>query len=175
MIVVRLRRPGKVECRASLRIPLGAISVWGQLRDFSRYARQDFFHAGPEIDGGIPRKGAKLSLSHAYAGLRFHRVGRILVWREGVGYSFSDLSIRGPRCGFPHVFSYRLEPLGPDYCRLHISVRGRWTAWWIPPPVAWLWLWWVFSHVVRSIRNELLLFRVWRRRNRASSKNQASP
>ena len=34
-------------------------------------------------------------------------------WRELDGYSFSDLSPRGPRARFPHVYRYRL-PLSPD-------------------------------------------------------------
>ena len=43
------------------------------------------------------------------------------------GYSFSDLSRRGPRYRFPHTFSYYLRPAGADGCALEILVRGRWT------------------------------------------------
>ena len=168
MIAVRISPAGAVTCRAAFELPLAPISVWGQIRDFSCYARQDFFHDDPQVEG-IPRRGAAITLTHRYAALRFRRVGRILVWREGVGYSFSDLSRRGPRVGFPHVFSYRIEPLGPDATRLHVVVRGRWTARWIPHLFARLWLWWVFGHVVRSIRNELLLYRVWRKRHKFAS------
>src|SRR5947199_3250418 len=91
---VRISRRGVVCCRAFLDVPLSVRIVWGQLRDFQRFARQDPFHASINIDGGIPRAGTSLTLSHRYAGLRIPRVGRILVWREEAGYSFSDLSPR---------------------------------------------------------------------------------
>ncbi|HZL36018.1 MAG TPA: hypothetical protein VFC78_11950 [Tepidisphaeraceae bacterium] len=160
---VRVNRRGVVDCRATLDIPLSATSIWGQLRDFRRYARHDFFHAEMTLDGGIPRAGAALTLCHRYAGFRVDRVGRILIWREGVGYSFSDLSTRGPRAGFPHVLSYRLQPAGQSSCRLHIRVRGLWTARHVPRWAAWLWLTWVFGHIVRNVRNELMIFQIWRR------------
>ena len=121
-MTVRVTALGVVDCRATLEIPLSAISVWGQIRDFHRYARHDFFHAEIAIDGGVPRPGAKLTLYHRYLGFRIWRTGRILIWREGTGYSFSDLSTRGPRAGFPHVFGYRFEATGPMCCRLHIRV-----------------------------------------------------
>lgn len=155
---------GAVDCRATLEVPLPAISVWGQIRDFASYARQDFFHVNPTVAGGVPRPGAEIILYHRYMGLRFRRVGRILVWREGVGYSFSDLSERGPRAGFPHVFSYRIEPAGSAACRLQIRVRGLWTARTVPRLLARAWLWWVFAHVVRSVENRVLAYRIWRKR-----------
>ncbi|HEY2584284.1 MAG TPA: SRPBCC family protein [Tepidisphaeraceae bacterium] len=161
---IRINDHRAVDCRATLEVPLPAISVWGQIRDFPNYARQDFFHADPSVAGGVPRAGADIVLYHRYMGLSFRRVGRILVWREGVGYSFSDLSLRGPRSGFPHVFSYRIEPAGTGACRLHIRVRGLWTASRVPRLLARAWLWWVFAHVVRSVENQLLVYRVWRKR-----------
>lgn len=112
-----------------------------------------------------------IRLSHRYMGLRFERVGRILSWREGIGYAFSDLTRRGPRAGFPHVFSFRLEPVDDGHCRLHVRVRGLWTARAIPRWLARLWLWWVFSHIPRSVEAELLMYRLWRKRrwNRATA------
>ncbi|MDB5333822.1 MAG: hypothetical protein JWP03_4973 [Phycisphaerales bacterium] len=163
---VSITRGGAVTCRATIDLPLSATSVWGQLRDFTRYARQDFFHAEVVIEGGLPRAGAHLTLSHRYAGVKVSRVGKILVWREGVGYTFSDLSPRGPRAGFPHVFGYRIEPLGPAQCRVVITVRGLWTASFIPRWAARLWLRWVFGHVVRTVHNDLLLFQLWRQHQR---------
>jgi hypothetical protein len=105
------------------------------------------------------------------------RVGRILRWREldrstappgrppdrPAGYSFSDLSRRGPRHGFPHTFSYYLRPAGAESCKLEVVVRGRWTAWFVPRWIARLWLGWVFAHVVLSVRNSLLLAAATRR------------
>ncbi|HEX4123983.1 MAG TPA: hypothetical protein VHY37_04590 [Tepidisphaeraceae bacterium] len=166
MTRVRIRRSGTVVCRAVLRLPLSAQNVWGQLRDFSRYAQQDVFHADIRIAGGTPKAGAELTMTHGLAGISVTRIGRILWWREGVGYSFSDLSRRGPRCGFPHIFSYRIKPDSrkPDTaCTLIILVRGKWTARFIPRPLARLWLKWVFSRVVHNVENNLLVYRLWRR------------
>jgi hypothetical protein len=154
-----------VHCRSTLDIPLSAISVWGQIRDFQRYARSDLFHATIAIAGGTPKAGARLTLSHRYAGLGVERVGRILIWREGIGYSFSDLSLRGPRHGFPHVFSYRVEAAGNNACRLHVGVTGRWTTRHVPRWMAQLWLGWVMGQIVRRVSNELTLFRIWRMEN----------
>jgi hypothetical protein len=166
MTHVSVSQCGAVRCTAQLELPMSAITVWGQLRDFHRFAQQDLFHANIVIDGAIPRAGARLRMTHRYAGLRIDRVGRILVWRENVGYSFSDLSLRGPRRGFPHVFSYRLEATGPGSCRLHVAVRGLWTNR-LTAIAARPWLRWVFGQVVRSIRNELLLYQLWRQRRGA--------
>jgi len=160
---VSISRRGVVCCRAFLDVPLSAGIVWGQLRDFQRFARQDPFHATINVEGDLPRAGAHLSLAHRYAGLSIPRTGRILVWREEVGYSFSDLSMRGPRHGFPHTFSYRLEPR-ENACRLKIEVRGLWTSRWIPHWLARLWLWWVFGQVVRHVEQELNLYQLWRKR-----------
>lgn len=154
---------GAVTCAAQVNLPLSATAAWGQLRDFARYAQQDFFHADIEIEGDIPRSGAAIRLTHRYAGLSVCRHGRILTWREGVGYSFSDLSFRGPRAGFPHVFRYHLEQRGESACQLQITVRGLWTAQWIPRWAARLWLLWVFGHVLRIVRANLLVFQLWTR------------
>ena len=149
-----------VRCSAEVELALPATSVWGQLRDFQLYARQEFFHGQIQIEGGLPRCGAQLRMSHRYAGVRVRRHGRLLIWREGAGFSFSDLSLAGPRRGFPHVLTFRLEPLGEQGCRLHVRTNGLWTA----RLGARLWLWWVFSHIVRSVRNELLMYQLWRKR-----------
>jgi hypothetical protein len=154
-----------------LDLKLSPLSVWGQLRDFRRYAAQDLFHAEIKIEGGLPRAGAVLRLSHRYCGLRVPRHGRILFWREGVGFSFSDLSFRGPRHGFPHVFTFRIEPL-PNGTRLQIRVTGLWTPRFCPRQLARLWLLWVFRQVVRCVHNELLIYQFWRERvHRVSSAN----
>jgi hypothetical protein len=155
---------GRVECRAAIELPLPPLRAWGQLRDFTRFASHDYFHAEIHVDGNVPRAGAKLRLTHRYLLPRVHRVGRLLRWREWdqadplacCGYSFSDLSRRGPRRGFPHVFSYYLRAAGPGACQLEVVVRGLWTARAVPPWAARLWLWWVFGHVVNSVRNDLL-------------------
>jgi hypothetical protein len=162
---IHLSKSGVVDCEGTLELPLSSTSAWGQIRDFPRYARQDIFHADPAMEGEFARQGVCIRLSHRYMGLRFDRVGRILWWREGVGYSFSDLSLRGPRAGFPHVFSFRIEPIDSRHCRLHIHVRGLWTARAVPRLLARLWLRWVFAHVMRSVDAELMMYRLWRKKH----------
>lgn len=156
---------GAVRCRAALDVPLSLTSVWGQIRDFDKFAQLDLFHSNINLKGGVVRQGAILEMQHRYGPFAVRRVGRILVWKENVGYSFSDLSRRGPRAGFPHVFSYRLESTGEQTCRLHVAVTGRWTADFIPRPFARLWLCWVFGHVMRGVEQQLLIYQIWRTRN----------
>ena len=154
---VNLSASGRVDCRAVIDVPLSAVAAWGQLRDFGRYARHDYFHAHFEVSGGVPRAGARLRIGHRFGPFAVGRVGRIVRWREGEGYAFSDLSTAGPRRGFPHVFSYRLEAVDECRCRLHLRVGGRWTAP-VPRWAARAWLWWVFSAIVVRVENDLLRF-----------------
>lgn len=166
---VRITRLGRVDCRATLEVPLSGSKTWGQLRDFRRFARQDFFHGEIEIDGhpdGVPRAGSTLRLTHRFFLFRVRRVGRICRWAEGSGFAFSDLSPRGPRHGFPHTLSYRVEPLTAASCRLHVRVSGRWTARWIPRPFARLWLRWVMQFIVQRVEAELLTYHLWLRKTR---------
>ena len=156
MMTVEVSDAWRVTCRASFEIPVSAASAWGQLRDFRRFAAQDFFHAAVRVAPGGPRAGAALELDHRFGPFRTTRVGRILHWRELDGYSFSDLSPRGPRAAFPHVYRYRLRPLSPQSCRVEITVAGLWTTPLLPRFLVRLWLAWVFSHIAASARNALL-------------------
>jgi hypothetical protein len=144
-----------VTCRASFSLPVSTAAAWGQLRDFRRFAAQDFFHAAVRVGVGGVRPGAALEIDHRFGPFAVTRVGRILQWRENVGYSFSDLSSADPRAAFPHVYRYRLTATGSSSCDLEVLVAGRWTASWLPRVLTTLWLRWVFSHIVCSVRNEL--------------------
>jgi hypothetical protein len=157
---IRIFPGGRVRCRATLSLDLPAGAVWGQLRDFHRYASHDPFHTRIDIDGdGLPRPGASLVLVHRYGPFRTTRVGRIVRWHEGRGYAFSDLAQRDPaRSGFPHVFSFDLTATGPARCTLTLQVRGRWTARLVPRPLAWLWLTWVFTATAGRTQNDLLRY-----------------
>ena len=155
---IRLGTHGQVDCRADIRLDVPATSVWGQLRDFRRYASHDYFHRDIRVAGGEVRQGAAIRLSHAFAGFRVERVGRILVWREGHGFAFSDLSEKGPRVGFPHVLSVSVDALHDNQSIVHLRVRGRWTARWVPRFVRQIWLYWVFGYVVMQTQNELLTY-----------------
>jgi hypothetical protein len=153
---VEVTRSGRVVCRAAVELPVSATVAWGQLRDFRLFAAQDFFHAAVRVDAGGVRRGAALEIDHRFGPFAVTRVGRILQWEENVGYSFSDLSRRGPRSGFPHVYRYRLSPAGDARCVVEVSIAGLWTLQGVPKWVVRLWLKWVFSHIVRSAHNTLL-------------------
>ena len=155
--MIRVAPNGRVNCAATVDLPLSATAAWGQLRHLPTAAVHDPFHASVTVG-----PGGTLAIEHRYLGVRVLRVGRVLWWREGVGFAFSDLHRRDPARAFPHVLSYRLEPTGPATCRLHIRVGGRWTLAG-PRWVGRLWLRWVFGHVVRTVRNELLRYAVVRR------------
>jgi hypothetical protein len=160
---VRVFPSRRVVCEATVHLPMSATTAWGQLRDFQSSAAHDPFHSGFSIEGGVARRGAKLRIEHRYLFARTERQGKIIFWREGVGFSFSDLSMRSVRGGFPHMFSLRLFPIDGQQCRLIVKVTGHWTF--IGPRIiAWLWLTWVFDHTVRRTRNLLLQFAVARRR-----------
>ena len=155
MTVVRVNRGGRVTCRATLPLAVSARAAWGRIRDFRRFAAQDFFHAAVRVDRGGVRPGAALEIDHRFGPFSTTRVGRILQWRENVGYSFSDLSRSDPHAAFPHVYRYHLTATGPSSCELEVLIAGRWTTAWMPRLLTHLWLRWVFSHIVCSVRNEL--------------------
>jgi hypothetical protein len=152
----RVSRAWRVVCRAKMELPFSAAFAWGRLRDFRTFAAQDFFHAAVRVDAGGVRAGARLEIDHRFGPLSTTRVGRILKWDEGVGYSFSDLARAGPRCAFPHVYRYRLRPVGASRCVIEIIIAGLSTTRWLPRPLVRLWLLWVFSHIARSVQNTLL-------------------
>ena len=156
MTRIEVTPSGRVTCRASIGLPMPAAVAWGQLRDFRRFAAQDFFHAAVRVERGGVRRGAALEIDHRFGPFSATRVGRILQWREGSGYSFSDLSRRGPRAGFPHVYRYDLHPLCESRCALDVIVAGLWTMPLVPRPLVRLWLLWVFSHIVRRVEFELI-------------------
>jgi hypothetical protein len=79
-----------------------------------------------------------------------------LEWREGRSYAFSDLSWRGPRRGFPHVYRYALCDAAPGRCRLRVEVNGLWTARRLPRPLVRLWLLWIHAKTALSIRAALM-------------------
>jgi hypothetical protein len=145
-----------VTCRAVIELPVSATVAWGQLRDFRLFAAQDFFHAAVRVEAGGVRRGAALEIDHRFGPFAVTRVGRILQWEENAGYSFSDLSRRGPRHGFPHIYHYRVWPAGDARCVVEVTIAGRWTMRAVPAWAVRLWLWWVFSHIVRSVENTLL-------------------
>ena len=159
-MTIRVYNSRRVECIARAALPMSARRAWGQIRDFHRFAAHDPFHANIAIDGQVPQAGARLSIEHRYGPLRIRRVGRILKWREGVGFAYSDLSQRGTRCGFPHVMSIAVAGSDArDTSILTVRVTGRWT---LPVPrwMALMWLRWVMATIEHRTRNDLLAFLV---------------
>jgi len=144
----------QVEVVISLTVARSPESLWNQIRDLPRFLTIDPFHDQVTLMRDQPATGVDLVLSHNAFGRRFVRFGRILDWQEGVGYTFSDLSARGPRVGFPHVFMVRIEPQG-EHSELTIRVRGRWTLRLVPVWLGRQWIRLVCREHARLLRKGL--------------------
>jgi hypothetical protein len=149
----------QVDVQISLTVARSRESLWDVVRDLPRFLTVDPFHDEVVLMRERPAAGVDLTLSHNAFGRRFLRFGRILAWREGVGYTFSDLSPRGPRVGFPHVFIVRVEPAaectGQPKSRLTIRIRGRWTSRLAPVWLGRLWIRLVCFEHARLLRKGL--------------------
>ena len=168
MVAVRLKDRQRVELVATILLPMSAGMVWGQMRSFAYFVGLDPFHAGIRAADESVRlgAGAAIVLGHRFGPIRFDRVGRVLKWREGTGYSFSDLSRGGNGVGFPHIFTYEVKPKVNGDCRLTIAVRGRWTATMLPAWMIRRWLRWTMGHTLHSIHNQLMVIEIHRRASR---------
>jgi hypothetical protein len=149
-----------VDVTIELTLKRSTACLWQEIRDLPRFLTIDPFHDEVILMRDQPAVGVDLKLSHNAFGRRFLRFGRILAWRENSGYTFSDLSPRGPRTGFPHVFQVQIEPLyvppdGPPMSRLMIRVRGRWTSRLIPVWIGRLWIRLVCLEHARLLRKGL--------------------
>lgn len=158
MIVSEVSSEYRVRVAVSIDVPLSASIVWGQMRDFAWFTTLDPFHAGVHVIEHSYHTGADIVIDHQFLGIRLQRVGRILKWTEGSGYCFSDLSKRGVRAGFPHVYRYEVQSVGDQASRINVSVRGRWTATISPRWLVNLWLRFVMSQVRARIRLAMLVF-----------------
>lgn len=148
-----------VDVLISLTVVRSPESLWSAVRDLPQFLTIDPFHDEVILMRDQPAAGVDLTLSHNAFGRRFLRFGRILAWHEGVGYTFSDLSSRGPRVGFPHVFIVRVLP-GPDSAqqptsRLTIRIRGRWMSRLAPVWLGRLWIRLVCLEHARLLRKGL--------------------
>ena len=157
--MIRILPGGRTVCHSIIDLPMSAVTAWGQLRDLRSSATHDPFHKTITIDGSRPHPGAKLQIEHQYLFFKTTRVGRILIWREGCEFAFSDLCRSDPGRAFPHVIRYQLEAIDERRSRLHITVTGRWTLGG-PRWIGRIWLGWVFSQVVGTTTNRLLIFAV---------------
>jgi hypothetical protein len=164
---VRVDQRWRVTAHVAIDLPMSPSAVWPFMRDLTRFIAMDPLHARVTV---IPRRGsarsgsspagAHLIIAHRVLGIGPDRVGRILFWREGRGFAFSDLSRRGVRTGFPHVCLYELAPADAASCRLIVGARGLWTARWLPRWAVKLWIAWVMLETQRCLRSAA---RRWRR------------
>lgn len=90
----------KLEIATSLDVAQSSAEVWALIRDLPRFLTIDPFHDKVTLMRDQPALGVDLVLSHNAFGLRFLRFGKIIAWREGSGYTFSDVSPR-PEGGIP--------------------------------------------------------------------------
>ncbi len=152
-------------------VPLPASVVWGQMRGLRRFLTADPLHVGvtfaDSANEHFPPIGGALVIHHRMFGVAIDRVGKLLSWKEGVGFAVSDLSQRGKDVGFPHVCGYEAKAVDAGHSRITLSACGRWTARWVPRPVIKLWLWWVMAETRRSVEAEMRRFAKWRSSQRA--------
>jgi hypothetical protein len=162
---VSVDRSWRVRGESALELNLPAASIWGQMRDWRRFLLIDPFHEALSDVTPDPRshsvRGTRFRIHHRFCFVGPKRAGRVLVWREGREIAISDLSMRGPLKGFPHICTYRVEPMG-DGSRLTLGVRGVWTARWIPRPVVVCWIGLVLLATHAKLNEELAAFMRWR-------------
>lgn len=150
----------KLDIEFSLDVSRSPADLWNLVSDLPRFLTIDPFHDQVTLMRDQPAKGVDLVLSHNAFGRQFLRFGKIIAWREGSGYTFSDLSPRGPKRGFPHVFMIQLQPLSPadaanPRTRLTVHVRGRWTSRVAPAWLGRLWVKLVCREHARLLRKGL--------------------
>jgi hypothetical protein len=158
----------RIRLEGTIPIAAPASAVWGQMRDVEWFLTRDPLHARIRRTDGLPASApwprAPIILSHRILGIGPDRVGRILGWKEGRGYAVSDLSRRRPDRAFPHILAYRLRPAGENACSLILTVRGQWTATWLPRPIVQLWLRWISFATHTRLAADLADFAAWHRR-----------
>jgi hypothetical protein len=151
-VVWEAKKASAVGMRIELDVPWPREEVWQIVSDFDRFIRADPFHRRVLPLHSKLRPGTVLALEHNAFGLSFWRFGRLLSWDDGRGFAFSDLSARGPRHGFPHVFYVSVQSIDPGHTRLQVAVRGKWTARWVPCWARRCWLSYVCHEHARMLR-----------------------
>ena len=147
-----------VRLTLELGVPVSKERLWGFVADLRLFLTTDPYHRRviSMRDPIVP--GTHLAIEHGLLGFSFFRFGRLLSWREGSGYAISDLSARGSRHGFPHIFNVSIEPdaeFPRDRSKLRIEVKGRWTARLIPISLRRWWLKLTCRWHLRLLRRKL--------------------
>ena len=146
--VTSVRAVGRgIDVRIEFRLNQSPAALWRVVSNLPNFLTIDPFHEQVIMMRKRPAVGVHLVLLHNAFGRRFCRYGKILSWRDGEQYAFSDLSRAGSSREFPHVFFVSVRPAGgaplhvkPNSSKLTIRVRGKWTSTWIPAIVG---RWWV--------------------------------
>jgi hypothetical protein len=158
-VVCEPPRGRSVSLLLSLDFARPAEEMWAAIADLPRFLTIDPFHDRVTLQQLPPARGVDVVLWHNAFGLRFRRFGRIIAWNEGRGYTFSDLSGRDKRAGFPHVFVVAIAPatsqMGEPRSTLTIRIRGRWTSPLVPPALGHWWLLWVCREHARLLAKGL--------------------
>src|SRR5437868_5254284 len=91
----------RVDAAADLSLPMQAATAWGQMRDWRRFMIIDPLHVRVRVlderkgRQNLSPAGLTLIIEHRFLGIGPNRIGRMLRWREGQGFAFSDLSQMG--------------------------------------------------------------------------------
>ncbi len=145
------RRRRNVRMTMKVQSDEDAATVWRRVSQLEDFLTLDPFHYRIVLTRRQPAAGVDVVLHHNAFGLRFMRFGKILYWRpwngrqtannaNAAGFAMSDLSQRGSKTGFPHVFFVEVSSREGGGSTLTIRVRGRWTSWLIPPVLANIWM-----------------------------------
>ena len=157
MTFVRLSCRWGVHAETSATIDASADEVWAVMQHFNRFIAADPYHTritdaqGKRLNT-LPPRGTALRIGHSIGFTWFDRLGTLIRLKPGQSFAFTDLSPRGANAGFPHVYKYQLTPISEAACELKLTVRGKWSARWLPRPVVKAWLWWVMAQAGWSLR-----------------------
>ncbi|MBX2852444.1 MAG: SRPBCC family protein [Phycisphaeraceae bacterium] len=146
-----------VSATTSVRLDASTDEIWAVMQRLSRFVAADPYHThladaqGNRLET-MPPRGTAIRIGHGVGFNWFDRVGTITRVVPGQCFAFTDLSQREPNAGFPHIYKYMLIPIGEDACELTLSVRGRWSARWLPRFAVRAWLGWVMIQANWSLR-----------------------
>ena len=86
-----------IDLKIELDVARSVEDVWARMADLPAFVTIDPMHDRVIVQGpGVELKpGVELTIEHVAFGISFFRFGKLLTWRDGCGYSFSDLSPRG--------------------------------------------------------------------------------
>jgi hypothetical protein len=116
-------------CKRELVVDKPADHVWEWLSNIANIMTANQFHTAAEIsdaEARNPRVGLDVPILHNISGRKFYRIARIMkftdyeiAWGERLpeGVTVED--------SFPHGEGWKVEPLGPNKCRIENQLRGQ--------------------------------------------------